>query len=396
MPAIIAENCLLASNGRPVEQPAAIAHMLGFLIHQNLRRNRLKTFVAGLVCVLIAGAAAAQSNSEPVLKPRTNNSVQDLPSPTSEQKVPPDAAVLTLEGVCDKGTPAADCKTVVRRNEFEKVVNSIQPNMPKQQQKALASQYALALLLAQKAHDEGLDKTPEFDEQLKLQRLQLLARLGQESVQKQAAQVSDADIEAYYKQHAADFQLISYDRLYIPKQKQVEVATQKPNDLEAQKQREASEGAMKEEAEKLRVRAAAGEDFTKLQQEAYDFSGQKLKATNTQVENVPKAHFPASDASIFELKAGDVSQVLNDPQAYMVYKIKAKKDQPLEEVKPEITRLVQQQKVQQAIQDLRKTAGEKAKLDDTYFAVPAPPTLRNPGDAVPSGPPAATQPSGKK
>ena len=357
----------------------------------------MRTLATGLVCVLLTGAAAAQSNSGPVLQPRNSKPVEELPAPGPEQKISPDAPIITLDGVCDKGTAAADCKTVVTRAEFERMVNALMPNMPKQQQKGFAARYAAALLLAQRAHDQGLDKTPEFEVQLQLQRLQTLAQLGQQSMDREAAQVSDADIAAYYKQHTNDFQLLSYDRLYIPKQKQTDAASLKPNDPEAQKQREASEAAMKEEADKLRARAAGGEDFTKLQQDAYDFSGQKLKATSTRVDNVAKAHFPPSDTSVFDLKIGEVSPVLNDPQAYMIYKVEAKKDQPLEEVKPEITRILQQQKVQQARQDLQKTAAEKTKLDEAYFAVPAPPSLREPGEsAAPSAPSTGTKPSGKK
>jgi hypothetical protein len=110
---------------------------------------------------------------------------------------------------------------------------------------------------------------------------------------------------------------------------------------------------------------------------------------------VTKGHFPPSDASIFELKVGEVSPVLNDPQAYMIYKIEAKKDQALDEVRPEITRALQQQKMQQESTDLRKTATEKTTYDDAYFAVPAPPTLRNPGEPAPAPAPPTT-PAGKK
>ena len=351
----------------------------------------MRTFVTGLVCALLAGVAAGQNNTQPVVKPRVSTPVQELPTPGVETKVSPDAPVITIQGFCEKSKAAADCKTVITRAEFERIVNALQPNMPKQQQKALATQYVAALLLAQRAHDAGLDQGPTFDEQLQLQRLQLLARLGNEDMQKAASQISDADIEAYYKQHSGEFQTISYDRLYVPKQK-VDATQLKPDDPEAQKKREASEAAMKEEADKLRARAAAGEDFTKLQQDAYDFAGQKLKATTTRVDNVAKGHFPPSDASIFELKTGEVSPVLSDPQAFMVYKIEAKKDQPLDEVRPEITRALQQQKLQQENTELRKTAIEKTTYDEAYFAVPAPPTLRNPGE-----PPAPSSPAaGKK
>jgi len=58
---------------------------------------------------------------------------------------------------------------------------------------------------------------------------------------------------------------------------------------------------------------------------------------------------------------------------------------------------LQQQKVQQARQDLQKTASEKTKLDEAYFGVPAPPSLREPGEpAAPSASSTGTKPSGKK
>jgi hypothetical protein len=81
----------------------------------------------------------AQSNSGPVVEPRNSKPVQDLPASLPEQKISPDAPVITIEGVCDKGTAAADCKTVVTRAEFEKIVNTMMPNMPKPQQKGFAS-----------------------------------------------------------------------------------------------------------------------------------------------------------------------------------------------------------------------------------------------------------------
>jgi len=221
-----------------------------------------------------------------------------------------------------------------------------------------------------------------------LARLQLLARLGGEQLQKDAAQVSDSEVDSYYREHSGDFKTISYDRIYVPKQKQLDTAGQKPNDPDAQKKREASEAEMKEEADKLRTRAAAGEDFAKLQQEAYDFAGMKLKATNTHVDKVKKTALPASDATIFELKKGEVSEVFNDPQGYMIYKVDDFEDQQLADVRQEVSRAVQGQKLKQASESLQKSAATDTTYDDAYFTVPAPPTLKNPGEApTPANPP---------
>jgi hypothetical protein len=78
----------------------------------------------------------------------------------------------------------------------------------------------------------------------------------------------------------------------------------------------------------------------------------------------------------------------------MIYKVEAKKDQPLEEVKPEITRALQLQKVQQHVKTCRRRQSKRPKLDEAYFAGPAPPSLKEPGErAKPNAPSTGTEPS---
>ena len=347
----------------------------------------MKTVPVALVCLLLAAGAMAQSSPEPQLKERVNTPTQELQP--ADDNVAPNAPVITIPGLCEKpeltSPSAADCKTVITKEQFEKVLDAVQPNMPKPAQKQFAERYVAALMLADKAHELGLDHGPEFDELMQIQRLQLLARLAMESEQKNAVKVTDADIEGFYQQHSGDFKTVSYDRIYVPKQKQDD--TIKPNDPDAQKKRSASEQEMKAEADKLRARAAAGGDFAKLQQEAYDFAGLKLKATNTHVDKVSKRALPPSDASIFDLKKGEVSQVLNDPQGFMIYKVDEVQEQPLADVRDEISRALQQQKAQQFYQSVQKSAAA-ANYDNAYFVTPAAPSLRNPGE---SGPPPAAQ-----
>ena len=358
----------------------------------------LQTAVA---CLVLAGAALAQSSpSAPSLKPRPaspakaqGSSPSTSPAPgaaaaSETSSVAPDAPVITIQGLCEKGgggsgTPA-DCKTVITRAEFEKVVKAVQPNMLPAAKKQLANRYVAALYFAEKAHELGLDKGPDFDQKMYIARLQILASLGGEQVHQEAAKVTNGEIENYYHDHISDYKTISYDRLYIPKQKQVDPSAQKPNDPDLQKKREASEAEMKAEADKLRARATAGEDFSKLQQEAYDFGGYtQIKGSNPRVDKVRKAGIPPTDASIFELKVGDVSQVFNDPSGFVVYKIEAIEDVSVASVHDEISRKLASDREKGAIESLQNST----KLDDAYFATPAPPappTLRNPGEAAPT------------
>jgi hypothetical protein len=346
-----------------------------------------------LVCLLLAVAGLGQSTSgAPALKPRPEAPPAEKPAGPEKNTTPaPDTPIITIQGLCEKsgGTSAApsDCKTVVTRSEFEKVAPA---NLPGPQRKRVADQYIQALLLAEKAHESGVDHSPEFERQMYFLRLRALATAGYQDLQKQTSNVSDSEVEDYYKQHIGDFKAISFDKLYVPKQKFVETSATKPNDTDIQKKREASEADMKTEADKLRARAAAGEDFAKLQQEAYDFAGLKQTAQSTRMENQRKSNILPTDASIFELKKGDVSEVFNDPAGFMVYKIVEIKDLPVASVHDGIARTLQAEKLKAAMDGLQNSV--KTTLDESYFATPAPPTLHKPEELPVQNPP----PPGKK
>jgi hypothetical protein len=359
----------------------------------------LKTFQTVLACLALAGAGLAQSkSSDPSLTPRPAS-----PATSETASVAPDAAVITIQGICEKSGstgPAADCKTVVTRAEFENLVNALQPNMPIAAQKQFANRYGAILYFAEKAKERGLGKGQVFEERLRYVQLEVLASLASEQMQKEATDVTDAEIEAYHHEHISDYKTISYERLYVPKQKKLEPPAQGANDPDLQKKREASEADMKAEADKLRARASAGEDFAKLQQEAYDFGGYtQIKSSNPRVDKVRKGAIPPADASIFELKTGDVSQVFAGPSGFVVYKIEAVEDVPVASLHDEISRTLANERGRRAMEALQNST----KLDDAYFAppatmpTPAPPTLRNPGEAAPAPASASPTPApGKK
>lgn len=349
----------------------------------------------GFVCLLLLGGMMGQTAPPtPQLKPRPAER-----GTSGSSNVPPDTPVITIQGLCEKpvgssATPS-DCKTVITRAEFEKVVNAIQPNMPKNSLKKFAGNYVMALMVAEKAHEQGLEQSPEFQELVYLSRLQILDRLATEQMQRDAAKVSDSEIEDFYRQHQSDFKTITYDKLYVPKQKQLDTTAQ-PGDPDLEKKRQASEAEMKEEADKLRARAAAGEDFNKLQQDAYEFAGLKSKAPSTHVDNLAKASVPTTEAPVFELKKGEVSQVLSNAQGFMIYKVDDLQDQQLAAVRGEIARRLQGEKLKAVSDQLQKSASDSTTYDDAYFSTPAPPTLLNPGE-VPSSPnPPSTPAPGKK
>src|SRR5215470_12872618 len=163
--------------------------------------NPLRVFANAMVCLLLAGLMVGQASSpSPTLKPRPATGSPDNDKETSQAA--PDTPVITIQGLCEKPSATSatppECKTVITRADFEKIAPA---NLPGPQRKRVADQYVQALLLDEKAHEAGLDKGPEFEKQLYLFRLTSLARLAYQDLQKENSNISDAEIEDYYRKH---------------------------------------------------------------------------------------------------------------------------------------------------------------------------------------------------
>ena len=324
-----------------------------------------------VVCLLLSALAWGQAAS-PTSAPPAQAPGAAAEAKPEEPNVPPDTVVLTINGVCDKGAAAgSDCKTTITRAEFEKVINAIQPDgMAPFARKQFATRYAMGIVMANKAHEMGLDSGPKFDELMKLARMQVLNQeLGQQ-LQEKANQISDQDIEDYYNKNKAAYEETALQRLFIPRTKQVEPAKDKVKltEAEQQKREAAGEAAMKTEAEALHKRAAAGEDIFKLQEEAFTFAGMKAKPPSSNMGKVRRTALPPGHVSVLDLKSGGVSTLISDPTGYYVYKVGEKDTLPLDKVKTEIHNALRSQRMQDAMQTLQQQA--QPDLNATYFAVP--------------------------
>jgi len=361
----------------------------------------------GLVCLLLAALAWGQApGSAPQTAPGQGNP-PGSPAPTAppqapppgqappaqeaaSPEVPPEAPVITIQGLCEN-PPAdknvnPDCKTMVTRAEFEKVLGAVQPNMPPTQRRQFATNYAMLLIMANEAHKQGLDRGPEFEERLRLMRLQIAMQQLGEHTREKAAQVSDEEISDYYKSHTADFEEVSVQMLTVPRTK-AKPAAVKTATPAAQKPAMTPEQEMKKQADSLRLRAAAGADIAKLQVEAYTFAGSKDKPPDTN-RTFRRNNLPGTQASVMELKPGEVSPVFSEPTGHFIFKMEKKETAPLEKVRAEIQNVIRAQRMQEAVKTLRESA--LPKLDDKYFgaaAGPGPAGIPPPAVAKPPVPP---------
>jgi PPIC-type PPIASE domain len=342
--------------------------------------------------------AAHPSSGEPPLKSAENPAPTPAMPPSNKPPdtsvVPLDEAVITIEGLCDNPpadkSSSADCKTVVTRADFEKVINTLQPEMPLAQQRQLAGNYATAMMMAHEAHRLGLDQGPEFEERLRLAKLQVMAQMAMKNARAQATEVPDKEVSDYYQEHLSQFDQVSAEQIFIPLMKQSSAA-KAAGGSPAKSQAEAA-AEMKKEAEALRARAAGGEDFAKLQAEAFQFAGIKTAPPDVHVSNLHRGSLSPARASVMNLKPGEVSEVIADPTGFFVYKIEKKESQPLERVRAEIVNQLKAQRAQAAMQGLQHLG--TPKLDDKYFGAAGP----IPGAFPPRGPnapPAASKPTAK-
>ena len=368
----------------------------------------------GLVCLLatLAWSQAASpgpggTQATPNAKPSLTQRAAPNEAPTaSNAEVPPDAAVITIQGLCaspaEEKAHAADCKTVITRSQFEAMVDALRPNMPKQVRRQFANSYASALVMSHRAEEIGLDKGPEFDERMRLQRIQVLSQELNKALQDKASQISDQQIQDYYHANPDKFVQVDVDRIYVPKTKRSasEAAAKDDDDdkkpaAAGQKSTEESGQAMKEEADKLRARAVAGADFAKLQAEAFEAAGIKSNPPNVSLGKLRQAALPASHGSIMQLKAGQVSPVIADQSGYFIYKVKSVDTLPLDQAKEEIKGTLRSQRLQEEMHSLQESA--TSTLNEAYFGPELPPHALSggPGASLPAGKP-SPPPSGPK
>ncbi|HVP43019.1 MAG TPA: peptidyl-prolyl cis-trans isomerase [Terriglobales bacterium] len=279
--------------------------------------------------------------------------------------------MIIIENLCAQSKPGADCKTVITKSEFERILAAIRPNLPPDARQQVAKKYVELLTFAEKAEHAGLDKSPEFREQLRLMRMQALAGAYGRHLQEKYAKAPDAEVEKYYQDNKPAYDEVTLKRIYIPKP-----ATG------GEKKPPLDEAAAKAMAEKIQARAVAGEDFDKLQAEAdaaANPDASKGSAPTSTLGARRRGQLPPShESAIFELGSGKVSPLLEEPSGYFIYKVESKQLLPLEQVKGQIARQLEEQKLRDAIQ--RTVSSVKATYNEKYFKVPTAP------EAAPSQP----------
>lgn len=388
-----------------------------------------------LLCVLMGttmawGQAPPAQNQAPMQNQAPGTAPMSAPpgamaAAPKPEDVSEDAVVLTIKGVCPASSTAAsktaagktassksaaakkpaDCETKITRREFEKIAGGLSPNVTPQLKRQLATALPKFMAMSEAAKKQGLENSDAYKETLKVAKMQILTTQLQRHVQEDADKIPDSEIDAYYKKNPEAYEQFSLDRLFIPRNKQVEPEKNDNDEKlteDQQKAKAEAEKAKQEQgqkeldalAETLQKRAAAGEDFARLQKEAYDAAGMKMDNPTVNLPTVRRTGLPPAHAAVFDLKVGEVSPVISDNGGHYIYKVVSKEVLPLDDkVKAEIHNTLKSQKLKEKMDAYQNSYS--VVQNEAYFGPamapgrPGPPHMRmqppsgGPGQAAP-------------
>jgi parvulin-like peptidyl-prolyl isomerase len=349
----------------------------------------MRMYGGAVIIALFAALALAQTSPIPrsdVMSGHQRHEDDEEPPPASAASVLPGTPVITIEGVCDQlsgasglsnqakgqagsaaglvGSSAApttaECKSIVTKAQFEKLVDALNPQMAGPVRRQLAESYPRLLLFANQARALGLDQDPTFAEMMRFASIQLLTQRLNRYFEEQASNISESDVERYYKENAIKFERAELLRIFVPQQ-----SRPGQNPASGERSKTGTETPMLSVAEKIQARAAAGEDFAKLQKEAFEAVGIPSGSPNVSTGKISFTGVPVNHQQVFDMEPGQVSDVIADSSGYYIYKLVSKQIVPMSQVSKEIRKSIAAQRVQDSIALLTKSL--KFDLNPLYF-----------------------------
>lgn len=262
----------------------------------------------------------------------------------------------------------------VTQSDLDSIIASLSPQvkqeLARQGRKPIGDQYAMMILLSERALNEHLDSSPAISQALRLQRLQVLAQAEYENMADQAT-VTPEEISNYYKAHTSDYDEIQIRQFAVRRK----AAAAEANDPGL------SEADAKARIDAIRTAVVAGTDIGQI---AKKFAVPNVVLIDTAPRPVRHGQLlPAVEKLAFETRDGGVTDVVETPQADIFAQVVGHQQQELKDVSSEIENSIRQEKLDAALADLKKSAN--IWMDDEYFKGPSPETPKN-GSSKPEPP----------
>ena len=246
-------------------------------------------------------------------------------------------AAITIHGLCNDQPTAkakADCNTVITKEQFDVIVNALNaigPQLLPAQKRGVAQGYVATLLAYDAAKKAGVEKDPRFAEVMKLARMRAMGDMYNALMLEKAKKVSPEAVQSYYTANIDKFEELTMRRITLPR---FNSANLKDDQYVAKATKVAND---------MHDRAAKGEDLEALQKEAFETLGLKNPPT-TRMAIVRRGVYSADqEKQIFALKPGEVTGVIEQASAFIIFKLEGRETPSLEQSKDEITRILTKQ-----------------------------------------------------
>jgi PPIC-type PPIASE domain len=352
----------------PRPSPACVSITVNLESQRGISVRHYESRLAMLVFMvgfgLTANLASAQEK-KPAASQTAKSPEADERERAEADKVSPDTPVITMAGICDPASATVNtdktaCRTVITRAEFEKFADAMDFDADSYRGKSqFLAFYVKFSLFAREAQKQGLDKDPRFQRKLELSRIQLLGQMLLQDFQAKSTQFAPGEMQKFFRENPALFEQATLLRVYIPKTKFKDL----PNGVQQPMPDSATE--MKLAAQAIYSRARTGTDFEALQKEASDTANFKEESA-VKLEKMSRDHLRRSQQIVFDLKPGETSALLEEPnEGYYVFKMVSREMPSFESVKSQIGTALQKHRMDTWINNVTDSA--KVSVNEEFF-----------------------------
>lgn len=250
--------------------------------------------------------------------------------------------------------------------DMEFLIDSLSPQLQqavaRQGKKPLGDQYAIMSVLSQQAEKDHLDSSVAFRQQMALHRLQALAQAEYDKMADDI-KVTPEEVSQYYTSHSSEFDQAEIREIII--RKKPEGAKEDAPGLPA--------AEAKARATEIRKELEAGAD---AKQVAEKFNQENTVMIDSEPRTIRHGQLVAAlDKAAFDLKDGAISEPMETPQALAFLQVVGHKHSEIKDVSDDIEKNLHQEKVQAALDELKKKT--PIWMDEEYF--------KSPSEAAPEG-----------
>jgi hypothetical protein len=273
------------------------------------------------------------------------------------KEVAPDAAVITVQGVCGgKPGTGSDCKTVITKKQFDQMADALygarvqNGEIPATAKRNLAQSWAKVIVLSAQGEKDGVTDQPRTQMLAKFGTMQATAQEEMRVIETKATP-SEAEVQKYYDDNKnSKYWEAEVERIVIPAHGTGEHA---PDDA-----------AMKAMTDDIVTRAKAGQPFEQLQMEVSEKTGIS-KQIQSKMTVRPGMLQPDAEKRLRDAKPGEVGTTGDAAMGTQVYKLIKMTDVPFDKVKETIKRQLMQERLQKDFEAV--IVAHPATLNDDFF-----------------------------